>query len=603
MGRPHLPGLFLFSRLCVCFLSFSHLLCYVRESPKRCADDRGTLVLSQLRVENVAIIESLTIDFGAGLNLLTGETGAGKSIIVDALGLLVGGKAHPETIRSGAEQAVVEAEFHCDPDNAPLASALQKYDMAFDENHRLILRRELTEKRSRAFVQGRAVPVSALREIGVILVNIHGQHEHQALFDPASHLALLDGFAGHGEICAEISSLAGRGQAALERLATIDRQMADLARRRDFLQFQVDEIRSAGLSAGEDEALRAEKHRLLNAEKITGLATSAIESMYAGDGAAEDQIAKARRGLEELARILPEAAGPAGRLTEVAEHLREVSRDVQAIAASAEPDPGRLEAIENRLYMIEKLKKKYGADIQSILRSLEEAEQELAALGRLHLDREEAEQELQAARRAYEAAAGALTERRKEAAERLRKSLLRQLSDLAMPSTRFEVRMAPLASTPFSATGMETAEFFLSPNPGEPLKPLAAIASGGELSRIMLALKCSAVGDTAQQTLVFDEIDAGIGGGTAEVLGRKLSSVAERQQVLCVTHLPQITAFADCHIAVSKMVRGGRTVTQVRRLDAGERAHEIARMMGGVEPTQVALRHAQELLRRAADSR
>ncbi|MEW6369278.1 MAG: DNA repair protein RecN [Acidobacteriota bacterium] len=559
--------------------------------------------MSQLRVENVAIIESLCIEFAPGLNLLTGETGAGKSIIVDALGLLVGGKAHPEDIRSGAEQAVVEAEFICDPGDAALSTALPKYDVVPDENRRLILRRELTEKRSRAFVQGRAVPVSTLREIGLILVNIHGQHEHQALFDPASHVALLDAFAGHSEICAEVSSLAGRGLAAVERLAAIDRQTADLARRRDFLQFQIDEIRAAGLAVGEEEVLRGEKHRLLNAEKITGLATSAVEAMYAGDGAAEDQLAKARRSLEELARILPEAAGPAGRLTEVAEHLREVSRDIQAIAASAEPDPARLEAVENRLYTIEKLKKKYGADIQGILRSLGEAEQELAGLGRLELDREEAEGELQAARRAYEAAAAALSERRKEAADRLRKSLLRQLSDLAMAATRFEVRLAPLARSAFAATGLETAEFFLSPNPGEPLKPLAAIASGGELSRIMLALKCSAVGDTGAQTLVFDEIDAGIGGGTAEVLGRKLSSVADRQQVLCVTHLPQITAFADCHIAVSKSMRGGRTVTQVRRLDAGERAHEIARMMGGAEPTQVALRHAQELLRRAADSR
>lgn len=558
-------------------------------------------MLSILRVSNVAIIDSLEIELGPGLNVLTGETGAGKSIIVDSLGLLLGGKSTPEIIRAGADAGAVECEVEVSEADHDLRESLERCEVELDDGSRLTLRREIGERRSRAFVQGRGVPLSVLREIAAGAVNIHGQHEHQSLFDPAAHLRLLDGYAGHESLAAEIARLAAEGEAAEEDVRQIERRREEAVRRRDYLHFQVAEISAAGLTPGEEEALRHEKHLLLNAEKIRFAAASAAESLYAGEGSADERLVAAKKCVDELAKIDLAQEALARRIGDVCESVRELSRELETIAARVEADPARLETIEERLYLIEKLKKKYGGDVEAVRQCLARAEEELAALERLDVDSVAALDRLRSARAAYNATAERLSHGRTAAAERLAHALRKQLADLAMPSTRFDVRFATIEGEKFCATGRETAEFYLSANPGEPLRPLSLIASGGELSRIMLALKNSTAGDkTAATTLVFDEIDAGIGGGTAEVVGRKLAAVSREQQVLCVTHLPQIAAFADWHFSVTKAVRSGRTTTAVSRLDNDGRVREIARMMGSVEPTQVALRHAQEILRKAS---
>ncbi len=556
-------------------------------------------MLSLLRVENIAIIESLQVEFGPGLNVLTGETGAGKSIIVDSISLLLGGRASPEAIRSGAETAVVEAEFDLREADAARDEILARLDVELDDGARLTLRRELSEKRSRAFVQGRSVPLAILREVAACLVNIHGQHEHQALLDAGAHLQLLDAFAADPDLVRAVNACGAEGVAAVEALRQLDQRRTDAARRRDYLRFQAEEIRAAGLSSGEEELLRRDKHVLLNAERIRSAAAAAAEVLYQGEGSADERLVAARKGVEELSRLDTRHEGLARRLAELSESAREVSRELDQIAAGAEADPARLEAIEERLYLIEKLKKKYGADVPAILLSLVAAEDELAELDRVETDSVAAEERLSSARGAYVTAAARLSASRQGAAERLKKVLRKQLADLAMPSTRFEVRFEKVPVEAFNPSGAETAEFLLSPNTGEPLKPLALIASGGELSRIMLAIKNSAGDDRTSVTQVFDEIDSGIGGHTAEVVGRKLSAVSRRQQILCVTHLAQIAAFADRHLAVAKEVRGGRTTTMLEALDGTRKIQELARMMGSADPSATALRHAEEMLRRA----
>lgn len=558
-------------------------------------------MLKNLRVANIAIIDELTIEFGPGLNVLTGETGAGKSIIVDSLGLLLGDKASPEIIRSGCDSASVEAEIELVGEDRLTTETLARHEIDLEEGARILLRREVGEKRSKAFIQGRAVPIAILKDVASILVNIHGQHEHQALLDSDSHLRMLDELGGHTADADSVSLLAAEGIAAREELDRLAKRRADADRRRDYLEFQVQEISSAGLVEGEEEALRAEKLRLLNAEKIRRAATDAVESLYSSEGSAEGRIRAARKSVEEIRRVDPAVEAHTRRLEELSESVREISRELDAIASAAEADPARLDAIEERLYAIEKLKKKYGGDLPSVLASLAGAERELAEIGRLELDMSSVGGRLEKARADYVQAAVRLSGLRAGAATRLTRALQKELAELAMPSTKFEVRFEA-ADGDFCQTGRETAEFFISPNPGEPLKALAQIASGGELSRIMLALKNAVAAGMADCTLVFDEVDSGIGGTTADVVGRKLKSVASRQQILCVTHLPQIAAFAERHLAVSKVVKSGRTVVRAEELGAEDRVAEIARMMGGGgdDASGVAARHAREVLRRAS---
>ena len=555
-------------------------------------------MLKLLRINNIALIPTLEVEFGPGLTLLTGETGAGKSILIDALGLLLGDRASPDLIRSGEERAAVEAVFEV----SDAAGLLDERGLSADGDE-VVIRRELQSSgKGRATVNGALVPVSLLRDMAPRLTVIHGQHEPQGLLDPSTHVDLLDHFAGadDGRPLAEFFRDLRAAEAALERLRG-DRREAE--RRREMLEFQATEIEKAALAAGEEEALRVEKARQANAGRLASLSGEAYALLYDDEGAALSRLGQVFRRVEDLAAIdssfqpfLEARAGALAPLEDLALRLRDYHEQLEV-------SPGRLDEIEARLALLERLKKKYGATVEEVLAFGERCRRELDAL----LSPEEQERTLEARRErlaaAYLERARALSKRRRAAALDLRKRVQAELAQLAMEKTRFEVAFDPadaeaaVDSSEWTERGLERAEFLLSPNPGEELRPLARIASGGELSRIMLGLKSVVRSDVPGLTLVFDEVDAGIGGRVAEVVGRKLKAVAARQQVLCVTHLPQIAAFADRHLAVRKRVERGRTVTLVEPLAGDARVEEVARMLGGETITPTARQHAREMLK------
>jgi DNA repair protein RecN (Recombination protein N) len=554
-------------------------------------------MLKLLRINNIAQIPALEVEFAPGLTVLTGETGAGKSILIDALGLLLGDRASPDLIRSGEERAAVEAVFEV----SDAAGLLEERGLSADGDD-VVIRRELQASgKGRATVNGALVPVSLLRDLAPRLTVIHGQHEPQGLLDPSTHLDLLDHFAGvdDGRPLAEFFRDLRAAEAALERLRG-DRREAE--RRREMLEFQVAEIEKAALAAGEEEALRVDKARQANAGRLAVLSGEAYALLYDDEGAALSRLGQVFRRVEDLAAIDPSfqpfleaRAGSLAPLEDLALSLRDYHEQLEV-------SPGRLDEIETRLALLERLKKKYGATVEEVLAFGARCRRELDAL----LSPEEQERTLEARRErlaaSYLEQARVLSKRRRAAALELRKRVQSELAQLAMEKTRFEVAFMPedaeaaVDPSEWSERGLERAEFLLSPNPGEELRPLARIASGGELSRIMLGLKSVVRSDVPGLTLVFDEVDAGIGGRVAEVVGRKLRAVAARQQVLCVTHLPQIAALADQHLAVRKRVERGRTITFVEPLAAESRVEEVARMLGGQTITDTTRQHAREML-------
>ena len=554
-------------------------------------------MLKLLRVNNIALIRELEVELGPGLTLLTGETGAGKSILIDALSLLLGDRASPELIRSGEERASVEAVF----DVASAGALLEERGLPTDGDE-VVIRRELQASgKGRATVNGALVPVSLLRDLAPSLAVIHGQHEPQGLLDPATHLDLLDHFAAadDGRPVGEFYRDLRAAEAALERLRG-DRREAE--RRREMLEFQANEIERAALAVGEEEALRVEKARQANAGRLSTLSGEAYALLYDDEAAALSRLTQVFRRLEDLAGIDPSFRPFLDARREVLAPLEDLALRLRDYHEQLEVSPGRLDEIEGRLAVLERLKKKYGATIEEVLAFGERCRRELDALA----SPEEQERTLEARRdrlaAAYLERARELSKKRKAAARELRKRVQAELAQLAMEKTRFEVAFTPpeaeAAADPalWTERGLERAEFLLSPNPGEELRPLARIASGGELSRIMLGLKSVVRADVPGLSLVFDEVDAGIGGRVAEVVGRKLKAVAARQQVLCVTHLPQIAALADHHLAVRKRVEQGRTLTVVEALTGEARAEEIARMLGGETITATARQHAREML-------
>jgi len=557
-------------------------------------------MLKLLRINNIALIPSLEIEFGPGLTLLTGETGAGKSILIDALGLLLGRRASAELVRSGEERATIEAVV--DLEDAP--AVLEAHGLPHDGNE-VVLRREVQAAgKGRATVNGALVPVGLLRDLAPRVAVIHGQHEPQGLLDPARHLDLLDRFASLGgapaaELGGVFRDLREAG-AALERLRQ-DRREAE--RHREMLEFQAGEIEAAALAPDEEGHLRIEKVRLGNAGRLAELSGEAYALLYDDEAAALGQLGRVYRRVADLAAIDPDfrphveaRAGLIAQLEELALLLREYKDGLEVA-------PGRLDEIESRLALIERLERKYGASVEEVLAFGERCRTELAELGSPEEQEAALEEKREALRARYLEQARALSRARRKAAGELERRVREELGQLAMEKTRFRVAFFPEspeeaeAAEHWTERGLERAEFLLSPNPGEDLRPLARIASGGELSRIMLALKSVVHGDSPGSTLVFDEVDAGIGGRVAEVVGRKLKMVSSHQQVLCVTHLPQIAALADAHLAVRKSEAAGRTLTTVERLSPADRADEIARMLGGEVVTETARRHAREMLK------
>jgi len=560
-------------------------------------------MIKLLRINNIALITALEVELGPGLTLLTGETGAGKSILIDALGLVLGERASTELIRSGEERAIVEALV----DGPALERFLQEHGLP-SEGDEVVIRREIhASGKGKATVNGALVPLAVLKELAPLVAAVHGQHDPQGLLDPATHVDLLDHHAGLDRSGLAATYVRLREvEGALESLRK-DRREAE--RRREMLAFQADEIGKAHLRSDEEESLRVEKARQANAGRLAGLSAEAYGLLYEDDGAALGHLGQVYRKVEELAAIdsdlLPYVEGRGSvlaQLEDLALFLRDYRERIQVT-------PGRLDELEGRLALIERLKRKYGATVEEVITFGARCRSELEQMG----TPEEQERALEAERTTLAARyfdlGRELSRQRRAAALDLQKKVRSELGHLAMEKTRFEVvfrpEMIPMDASDTSGwteKGLETAEFMLSPNPGEDLRPLARIASGGELSRIMLALKSVASLDARGLTLVFDEVDAGIGGRVAEVVGKKLRSMSARHQVLCVTHLPQIASLADRHYAVRKRVERGRTTTEVAALGPEDRVEEIARMLGGEKLTETARDHAREMVNQSLRS-
>jgi DNA repair protein RecN (Recombination protein N) len=540
-----------------------------------------------LSVTNLAVIDRLELEFASGLNVLTGETGAGKSILVGAVGLLVGGRASAELVRTGEETATVQAVFE-KPDGAEL-----------------IVRREISSQgRSRAFVDGALVTSAALRDAAGSLVDLHGQHEHQVLLDPSAHLDLLDEFSGltperDAVAAAFVSWQQVRDDRA--RLAAAERQQAS---RVEFLTFQLSEIDKAAPQPAEDEELAATRQVLANADRLKRLCAEAYTSLYEGDDAALPALAGTWKRIGELASLDARFCPHLEARDAIKSQLEDLAYFLRSYSESIDASPARLQEIEDRLAVLERLKKKHGPTLAEVIEKGAAIRGELHEIAHATERAAELDAALATARTSYQRVAGDLSRARRTAAKEFAKALEKALADLAMAKTRCEVRFADGSGEErWTERGFDAAEFYISPNPGEDVKPLARIASGGELSRIMLALKTLASTDAPGKTLIFDEVDAGIGGAVADVVGARLRLLGDRFQVLCITHLPQIAAYGATHYRIAKSVKAGRTTTGVARIDGADREAEIARMMGGLEVSASVLAGAREMIEAKANTK
>jgi DNA repair protein RecN (Recombination protein N) len=548
-------------------------------------------MLTDLSIKNIAIIDSLQITFKPGLTVLTGETGAGKSIIIDAVGLIMGGRASSDLIRSGQEEAVVEAMF--DISTMPEIGRLLN-ESGFECDSDLLVKRSISRAgKNRIFINGGMTTLALLADISRRLINIYGQHESQTLLRPENQLLLLDAFAGTSQMRENFSRAFSELQALLEKRDHLDEHEREATRKRDLLAYQTEEITAAQLRSGEEEDLEERRQLLANAEKLGGTSSDAFERLYGGDGAVLGQLRRISSSIKEIATIDHNLGDVATTLEEAYLQLEDAAITLRDYASRIESDPAALQIIDDRLDQIGRLKKKYGPTVEDILAYKHQIDRELEQLNEQSLDRNQLETVCAEKDEALRMSGAALSSRRKASAGLLKKALEEEAHQLAMKNAVIDVGMIPLDEP--RPTGFERIEFLFSPNPGEPPRPLARIASGGELSRLMLAIK-QVLPEGDVPTVVFDEVDTGIGGATSELVGRKLKKVAERQQVLCITHLPQVASFADQHMLVEKHITEGRTTTRILELDLTGRTREVARMLAGTTVTDSALKHAAEML-------
>ena len=553
-------------------------------------------MLSELRIKNLAIIDDLVIGFGRGLNVLTGETGAGKSIIVDALGLALGDRAQSDMIKSGEKEAMVQAYFE-------LEEYEQFTDIGVDVADGLVLRRTISSGgRSKAYVNDVMVTLQTLSEVGKALVDIHSQHEHQSLLVPEKQLTLLDSYGRLQPERETVRSLFYDVKTLKEECEGLRQRGRERAQRIDLLRFQIDEIDAAALTQGEKGLLEEERRILANAARLRSLAETAYSLLYGDEDSAEEKISRAVAQLKEMFAIDSGIGEILGMLESAKALAEDSSFALRGYRDRCEAEPGRLEIVEDRLEVIGGLERKYGDGLEAVtgyrdaageeLKSLESADDRLAGL----------EEALRAKERELYDAAALLSERRKETARAIEERMGPTLRELAFAKAEFRIdterEKAGEGGERISATGMDRAEFLFSANPGEPVKSLAKIASGGELSRVMLALKSILADVDNVPVLIFDEVDAGIGGRTAERVGKKLDAISEKHQLLCITHLPQIARFGDVHLKIEKRERNNKVHVEVKELSVEERRDEIARMLSG-KVTDISLRHAGELLERA----
>ncbi len=593
-------------------------------------------MLQHLHIENFALIDSVDLEFRPGLNLLTGETGSGKSIVVEALGLLLGEKASSETIRSGAERARITGVFASSDRSetgrwSRLLAVLSESGFEIPEDEDLVVQRGiLAGGKSRVFVNHQPATVGLARSIAPYLAEVHGQNEQQELFSPAVQLEALDRFGGLGALAAEARERFGRWKQLRARQEDLTRRQQERMRQMELWRFQMREIEEAGIAAdghrNEDQSLEEEKLRLTHAARIEERLAACYDLLYDAAHSATVSVAAAQKNLEEVAPYDSRLQPLAEALASAKVSVEDVALAVRDHLSRLDQSPGRLEEVENRLAQLDRLKRKYGPTLDDVARHREEVE---ARLREAETDAEAMqtiEREVAEAAGAFESLARELSGRRAKAAKELQRAVEGELRELAMKGTVFEARLAVSESAEgWSAAGMDRVAFQISPNPGEPLRPLARIASGGELSRIMLALETAtdthreqaragkaaargkdfrkqagsdhSAGDREGHTLVFDEVDSGIGGRAAETVGRKLRELGGSRQVLCVTHLPQIASFAHQHFRVAKIEQNGRTVTRVEHLDGRARVTELARMLSGSQITEAVLQHAKQLLK------
>jgi len=566
-------------------------------------------MLKELGIRNFAIIDQLRVEFGPGLNVFTGETGAGKSIVVDALSLALGERASGDLIRTGSDEAVVEAAFELNSHGpAAVRTLLREQGIAVEPGEDLVVRRVISSSgKNKVYVNGSLATLATLSVIGAHLADIHGQHEHQSLLAVEQQLDMLDAYSGLLPLRDAFAEQFRRYQGLRSELTELEAGEREKAQREDLLRYQVAEIEGAKPRAGEDDDLAAEQRVLANAEKLAGLAAAADEALYSSDGSVLAGLRRALTGLREIAAIDASLAGAFELLESGRAQIEEAAREVSAYAERVQVDPARLEAVGDRLELLQKLKKKYGATIADVAAFGVQAAAELAKIERSGEEHERLRQEIAALREQLTAKARELTRKRTAAGRELEKKVEAELGNLGMKKSRFVVAVGQETGDDTSdgrrvtAAGADRIEFLISANPGEEPRPLARTASGGELSRIMLALKTILIEGDPIPTVVFDEVDAGIGGAVAEEVGRKLRRIASRRQVFCITHLPQIACMATTHYGVAKSVKKDRTSAEVRRLDPKERVDEVARMLGGRTITEATLRHAEEMIARGGE--
>jgi DNA repair protein RecN (Recombination protein N) len=570
-------------------------------------------VLTELRLENYAVIDNLVVEFGPGLNLLTGETGAGKSILIDALALLLGEKASTDVIRSGAERAVIAAVFEAEgAAEKALENILDTNGLDESDDGSLILRREIAAGgKGRVFVNNQPATVSVLKLLAPHLAIIHAQNESILSFDGPARLELLDAFAG-GEI-EPVSAAYAAWKEIRTRIEELERGEQDKLRLVDLWTFQKREIEEARLQSGEDERLESEKRVLANAERIYSAAMNAFDLLYEGNGSTAASLRGAQKQVEELARYEPKFQDAQAALESARISVEDVGATLRDYAGGIQASPEHLAQVEDRLALLDRLKRKYGATVDEVIEFGADVSRKLAEVENKDEILRQLREELAKAANEYLKSARTLSKKRADAARKLEKLVEAEINDLAMKSTFRIQKTTSEEEREWTASGIDQVVYMISTNPGEPMRQLEHIASGGELSRVMLALKACVEGGKevkiptlsqkkrqgcgTQKTLVFDEIDTGIGGRAAEAVGKKLKSLARSNQVLCVTHLPQIATFGDQHFVIEKKEHGGRTRTSIRPVTGEERTEEVARMLSGAKLTETSRKHAEQMIK------
>ena len=559
-------------------------------------------MLLELRLENYAVIDHLAVEFAPGLNLLTGETGAGKSILIDALALLMGDKASPDVIRFGADRAVVSAVFEVEGGAEKLVANILEDNGLDSEDENLILRREISTGKGRAFINNQPATVSVLKQLAPYLASIHAQSESLLSFDGEVRLALLDSFAGT-QLEPAAETFAGWKQIR-DKIAELEQGEQDRLRLVDLWTFQKHEIDDAKLHGGEDERLEAEKRVLANAERIYNSAMQAFDLLYEGSASTSATLRSAQKHLEELIRYEPKFREALASLESARINVEDVGVSLRDYAGGIEASPEHLAEIEDRLALLDRLKHKYGPTLEDVIELGVQVSQKLSEIENKDDILRGLRKQLATAADTYLQLSRAVSKKRYEAAKKLEKLVESEINELSMKA-HFHIAVSGTDDeTNWTSAGFDQVEYRISTNPGEPMHPLDQIASGGEMSRVMLALKATVEAGPhnkkasgAQRTLIFDEIDAGIGGRAAEAVGKKMKALARTSQVLCVTHLPQIATFADHHYLIEKKRAGERTKTSVRKIAGPERTEEVARMISGAKLTESSLKHAEQMLK------